>query len=60
MISHAQMAAQLLRDAANFFRSVAQGNPDVQKQMMEHADVFEEVANLVEADPTGQIAEEND
>ncbi len=55
MPSHAQLAAKLLRDAAVFFRSIGQQNPPLREQMVENADVFEQVATLVEADPTGEI-----
>lgn len=53
--THAQLAARLLRDAANFFRTVAEQNPPLQIAMSENADVFEEVAALLETDPTGLI-----
>jgi hypothetical protein len=58
MISHAQLAAKLLRDAAVFFRTIGEQNPPLQIQMKENADVFEQVADLVEAEPTGVIKEE--
>jgi hypothetical protein len=55
MPSHAQIAAQLLRDAATFFRSLGEQNPDLNAQMQENADVFSKVAELVEKDPNGEI-----
>jgi len=55
MPTHAQLAAKLLRDAASFFRTVAEQNPPLKDQMNENADVFDGVANLVEKDPTGSI-----
>lgn len=58
MPSHAQLAAKLLRDAATFFRTISEQNPPLKEQMDENADVFEQVANLVENDPTGQISED--
>lgn len=54
METNATLAASLMRKAAEFFRSLGQGNPDVRDQMLEHADVFEAVANLVEHDPLGK------
>jgi hypothetical protein len=55
MASHAELAAKLLRDAATFFRTVGEQNQALNEQMSENASVFEQVAHLVETDPTGQI-----
>ena len=57
MPSHAELSAKLLRDAATFFKTIAQQNPPLKEQMDENADVFEQVADLVEKDPMGQIEE---
>lgn len=57
MPSHAELAAKLLRDAAAFFKTIAEQNPPLKEQMAENADVFEQVADLVEQNPTGQIEE---
>lgn len=57
MATHAQLAARLLRDAAGFFRTVGEQNPVLKPQMDENADVFEQVAILVERDPDGEIDE---
>lgn len=59
MPSHAQLAAKLLRDAATFFRTIAEQNPPLKEQMGENASVFEQVADLVENDPTGFIQDPN-
>jgi hypothetical protein len=53
--SNAQLAARLLRDAAKFFRTVGEQNPTLQDAMTENAAIFEDVAALVEVDPTGVI-----
>ena len=58
MPSHAELAAKLLRDAAAFFKTIAEQNPPLKEQMDENSDVFEQVADLVEKDPTGQIEEQ--
>ncbi len=58
MPSHSELAAKLLRDAATFFKTIAEQNPPLKEQMDENADVFEQVADLVETDPNGQIEEE--
>ncbi len=53
--TYAELAARLLRDAAVFFRTVGNQNPALKVQMTENAEVFEQVASLVEADPTGVL-----
>ena len=58
MLTHAQLAAKLLRDAAAFFRTIGEQNPPLKIQMDENANVFEQVADLTEHDPAGVIAEE--
>ena len=60
MVTHAKLAAQMLREAAIFFRSVADDNPSLAEEMMENASVYEEVAALVESDPLGEIGPEKD
>lgn len=60
MPSHAQLAAKLMRDAAAFFRTIGEQNPPLKDQMAENADVFEQVAILVENDPNGEIDEGQD
>lgn len=55
MPSHSELAAKLLRDAASFFRTVGEQNEPLKEQMTENADVFEQVAALVEQDPTGEL-----
>lgn len=55
MPSHAELAGRLLRDAAKFFRTIGQQNAALQGQMEENANVFEQVATLVEQDPTGIV-----
>ncbi len=56
--THAELAARLLRDAAQFFRSIGEQNQQLTEQMAENANVFEQVATLVESDPTGHLADE--
>ena len=58
MATHAELAARLLRDAAQFFRTIGEQNEPLQDQMQENASVFEQVAGLVEADPMGELSEE--
>ena len=58
MPTHATLAAQLLRDAAGFFRALSEQNFELKAQMLENADVFEQVAQLVETDPNGSLPDE--
>ncbi|OAB55998.1 hypothetical protein AY599_04315 [Leptolyngbya valderiana BDU 20041] len=55
MPTHAQLAAKLLRDAAGFFNTVGEQNPTLKDQMSENANVFQQMANLVETDPNGEL-----
>jgi hypothetical protein len=55
MPTHAQLAAKLLRDAATFFRNVAAQNAELADQMNENAAVYEQVADLTEANPLGEL-----
>ena len=58
MISHAQLSANLLRDAAVFFRTIGDQNPPLKIQMDANANTFEAVADLVERDPSGEITQD--
>jgi hypothetical protein len=53
MATYAQLAAKLLRDAATFFRAVGAQNEPLREQMEDNAAVYEQVADLVEKDPSG-------
>ena len=55
MATHADLAAKLLRDAAFFFRNVGEQNPSLKAEMDDNADVYEQVASLVETDPNGDL-----
>lgn len=55
MATHAQLAAQFLRDAADFFQSMGEQNQPLKEQMAQYADTFRTVAELVEKDPNGHI-----
>jgi len=57
MPTHAQLAARLLNDAAQFFRTIGEQNAPLAAQMEENANVFEQVAVLVEHDPNGELEE---
>ena len=55
MPTNAELAAKMLRDAAMFFRQVGEQNPPVADQMNQNAEVYAQVAQLVETDPTGEV-----
>lgn len=55
MLTHAQLAARLLRDAADFFRHLAKENPDLQDSMTDNAGIYDQVAQLVESAPLETI-----
>jgi hypothetical protein len=55
MATHAQLAAKLLRDAAAFFRTVGAQNEALRTQMEDNAAVYDQVADLVEISPSGEL-----
>lgn len=55
MATHAQLAADLLRNAATFFRDIGGQNPELAEQMSANARTFDTVAALVETDPLGEM-----
>jgi hypothetical protein len=48
------MAAQLLRGAANFFRSMKTVNQAIEQELEANAQACETMADRVEIDPTGE------
>ena len=55
MPTHAELSVKLLRDAATFFRTLAQHNEPLRAQMTENASVFEQMARFLETDPRGDL-----
>lgn len=55
MTTYANLGAKLLRDAATFFRNVGSQNPPLKEQMDDNAAVYEQVADLLESNPTGTL-----
>ncbi|MBD3730319.1 MAG: hypothetical protein IE933_11495 [Sphingomonadales bacterium] len=55
MARHVELGARLLRDAAVFFRNVGGQNPELRAQMHDNAAVYEQVAQLMEDDPFGDL-----
>lgn len=55
MATYSNLAAKLLRDAASFFRNVGEQNKPLKEQMDDNAAVYEQVADLVENNPLGEL-----
>jgi hypothetical protein len=60
MATYAQLGAKLLRDAATFFRNVGAQNAPLKEQMDDNAAVYEQVADLLEQSPTGELQLEDE
>ncbi|MBL1146101.1 MAG: hypothetical protein HND56_07220 [Pseudomonadota bacterium] len=58
--TYSDLAVKLLRDAAGFFRNVGEQNEPLKEQMNDNADVYEQVADLLEQDPSGTLELEED
>ena len=50
---HAELAGKLLQDASTFFITLANQNEPIKEQMLENANVYKQIGQLVEKDPTG-------
>lgn len=59
MPTHAEIAAGLLKDAAAFLKSLAQGNPAIAKKMNENAAAFSQVAEMIGRNPRGETGGKN-
>ncbi len=51
--AYSELAGKLLQDAAGFFRSLAEQNEPLKEQMMENANIYEQIGDLVAQDPMG-------
>jgi hypothetical protein len=51
--SYVDLAIKLLRDAAGFYRNVGEQNRPIKSEMFDNADVYDQVAELLEDDPAG-------
>lgn len=58
--SHVYLAIKLLRDAAGFYRNVGEQNRPLKSEMFDNAEVYDQVADLLEDDPAGLIELEED
>lgn len=55
MATHTELAANLLRNAAVFFRDIGAQNPDLKEQMDVNAQTYDVVAEMLETDPHGEM-----
>jgi hypothetical protein len=55
-MTHAELAARLLRDAATLFRTVGGRDTDASERVDRFATLYDRVAELVERDPVGEVA----
>lgn len=52
---YSELVGKLLKDAAVFFRTLAEQNEPIKEQMTENATVFDQIGDLVTQDPTGNL-----
>lgn len=55
MATHAQIAADLLRNAATFFRDLGGENAELREQMEVNARTYDTVADMVEKTPMNEM-----
>ena len=55
MPTHAELASKLLSDAADFFVTLGEQNPDLKDQMTENATVFKQMGALLLQEPEGAL-----
>lgn len=55
METNAHVAARLLREAAEFYRTLGQSSPEMKDRMEEFGHLYEQVAGLLDTDPTGAL-----
>ncbi len=53
--SYAELTGRLLKDAAGFFRTLAEQNEPLKEQMEENANVFDQIGDLVILIPNGVL-----
>ncbi len=55
--TNAGIAAQLLREAAEFYRTLGSSSPELKDRMDEFGVLYEQVAELLDADPIGLLTD---
>jgi len=56
MATHAELAINLLRNAAVFFRDIGAQNSELKEQMDVNARTYDAVADMMEKDPNGEMS----
>lgn len=51
--AHSELAGKLLKDAATFFVTLAEQNEPIKDQMLENANVYNQIGDLVLENPMG-------
>ena len=52
---YSELTGKLLKDAAGFFRSLAEQNEPLREQMEENANIYAQIGDLVAQDPEGVL-----
>lgn len=60
MATHAEIAANLLRNAATFFRDIGGQNEELKEQMEVNARTYNAVADMLEQDPNAEMPPPNE
>lgn len=55
--TNAGIAAQLLREAADFYRTLGDSSPELKDRMNEFGVLYEQVAERLDADPKGLLGD---
>jgi hypothetical protein len=55
MTTNAQLAARLLREAAEIYRTLGANDSEAQQQMNDFGTLYDRVADMVELDPEGMV-----
>ncbi|MEM7651541.1 MAG: hypothetical protein AAF204_05615 [Pseudomonadota bacterium] len=53
--AHSELAGKLLQDAATFFTTLAEQNEPIKDQMLENANVYQQIGALVIKEPLGVL-----
>jgi hypothetical protein len=59
-MTHAELAARLLREAATMFRAFGAPHAELNQRLGESAAIYEQVADLVEQNPNGEVDHQPD
>jgi argininosuccinate lyase len=54
-VTHAEMSARLLQEAAGFLRTLAEQNSSLQETMMENANIYDGMSDLIRDNPLGVL-----